>query len=82
MYFSELKRNIFAGFKQNFFPGLILQTFALCIVVIFYFVDDAQVVFDSISAYKADFGWRFSLTCTAIFGGVLPYLYLRSQKLI
>ncbi len=35
---------------------------------------------DALAGLKARWGWRYSLFATALFGGLIPFLYLRSNR--
>ena len=82
MIFEQLRLNIYRAFKQNLAPALILQGFAISIVAIYYYWQDSHQVFNVISQMKSSLGWKFSLVSTALFGGVIPYLYLTWSKLL
>ena len=60
-----------------FWPGLLLQSAALALVLVYYFVPAAHGVFVQIGAWREAGGYFFSACSTALFGGVLPFLYLR-----
>jgi hypothetical protein len=58
-------------------PGLVLQTAALALVLAYYFVPAAHGFFAEIARWRQAGGFLFSIVATAICGGVLPFLYLR-----
>lgn len=65
------------GMRANLVPGLVLQAFAL-LVVISYFRSPALGAFlDGIGAIKEHYGLAASALSTVVFGGVIPYLVLR-----
>lgn len=72
------KRLIPAGraVKANLIPGLILQTFALAIILSYYGTESARSALDSVGRLKAEWGYLFSALSTALFGGLIPYLVL------
>lgn len=82
MQLSTLRENISLSFKQNLLPGAILQLFAIIVVFSYYNWQASHDIFDVISSLKQNYGWKFSLVSTAIFGGLIPYIYLSSFKLI
>lgn len=82
MQFPTLRENIYYSFKQNLVPGAILQLFAIIVVVSYYYWQASHEIFNVISVLKLSYGWKFSLVSTAIFGGLIPYIYLSSFKLI
>jgi len=69
---SECKKSI----KVNLVPGLILQTFAIALVVMYYKVDSVKGFCNEIAALKTNYGYLFSGLSTALFGGLLPCLFM------
>lgn len=76
MSFQILKHNIKNALKQNIVPGLILQSVAIAIACSYFFWPASQPVFAFFSALKVDYGWRYALIATGIFGGLIPLFYL------
>ena len=74
--FKECKK----GIKANIVPGLILQAFAVSIVICYYNFDSVQSFCNSIAQMKEEHGYLFSALSTALFGGFLPFLYLIYSK--
>ena len=70
------------GLKANLVPGLVLQAIGLAIVLVYYQVNDAHVVFDGIASLKQHYSYLYSGISTAIFGGIIPFAYLYWAKLI
>jgi hypothetical protein len=70
------------GMKTNLLPGLVLQAIGLGVVLSYYFINAAQAAFLSISSLKTTYGYLFSAVSTAIFGGLIPCLYLFATKQI
>jgi len=66
-----------AAAKANLLPGLALQSLAAALVFAYYFSPRAHEIFEAVAVIKSQWGWRFSMVSTGIFGGVIPYLYLR-----
>ncbi|NLS14820.1 hypothetical protein HGP28_18335 [Vibrio sp. SM6] len=75
---QQLKIDIFTALRQNAKPGVALQCFALLIAVSYFYWPDAQRLFSALAAMKAEFGWVYSAIATALFGGVIPVLLLRT----
>jgi hypothetical protein len=65
-----------AGVKRNALPGLALQVFALALVLLYYLSPDARPGFDTVAGWKTQFGFAYSALATAIFGGLIPFLFL------
>jgi len=63
--------------KANLVPGLILQAFALVLVLAYYFNPATHHALDIIAEFKNKMGWRYSIPATGIFGGLIPSLFLR-----
>ncbi len=76
MYFRLFAQNILRALKQNFIPGLILQTVALGVASCYFFWPDSRVFFSFFGDLKATHGWLYSMISTAIFAGIIPFLYL------
>lgn len=70
--FTECKKSI----KVNLVPGLILQTFAIALVVLYYNFDPVKNFCNDIANLKTKYGYFFSAVSTALFGGFLPWLYM------
>lgn len=65
-----------AGVKRNIFPGVALQVFALALVLLYYFSPGARPGFETVAGWKTQYGFAYSALSTAIFGGIIPFLYL------
>jgi hypothetical protein len=76
----SIKTAIFAALKQNLIPGLILQLFAASIFIIYFFVPASKPVFSWFGLLKQEYGFAYSFIATAIFGGLIPFLYLWLSK--
>jgi hypothetical protein len=57
-------------------PGLILQGFALALVLGYYFVPELGAAFDTVGEWKQRSGYAFSAVSTALFGGLIPFVVL------
>jgi len=58
-------------------PGLVLQSTALALVLAYYFLPAAHGAFAQIAVWREAGGFFFSAIATSLCGGVLPFLYLR-----
>ena len=65
------------GARANLGPGLVLQATALTIVLAYYRHEPTRAVLEQLRGWRTQAGFVFSILSTAIFGGVLPFLYLR-----
>ncbi|MFA6962274.1 MAG: hypothetical protein WC205_16085 [Opitutaceae bacterium] len=65
--------------RANLLPGLVLQAFALAVVLGYYFHAPTHALFTRLTELRAQMGWSFGLISTGIFGGLLPLLYLKAS---
>lgn len=76
----SIKQSILAALKKNLLPGLVLQLFAASILVIYFFVPTAKPLFTLFGELKQTYGFGYSFIATALFGGLIPFLYLLLSK--
>jgi hypothetical protein len=67
------------GARANLGPGLVLQAAALVIVLAYYHYAPTHAALERLMAFRAGTGLVFGIVSTGLFGGVLPFLYLRSN---
>jgi hypothetical protein len=72
-------RDALKAARVNLVPGLILQTFALGLVLAYYFHAPSRALLEQVSSLKVRYGFLYSAVSTAIFGGLLPFLFLIAQ---
>lgn len=72
----NIKDSIFAALKKNILPGLVLQLFAAAILLIYFFIPASKPAFNWFGLLKQEYGFVYSFIATAIFGGLIPFLYL------
>ena len=65
--------------RSNFLPGLVLWVFAAVVVVVYYFVGDLRPVFNTVSGWKTSGGFLYSMVATALFAGLIPFLFLKAM---
>ena len=68
------------SFRKNLVPGLALQAMASLILLTYFFFEPSQKYFAQISEIKAKYGYWYSSIATALFGAVIPTLYLILSK--
>lgn len=73
---ARLLRPALRGMRANLVPGLVLQAFALLIVVAYFELPHVGVLLDRVGALKQQHGYAFSAISTALFGGLIPYCVL------
>ncbi|HTF98114.1 MAG TPA: hypothetical protein VL995_18400 [Cellvibrio sp.] len=77
---TGIHHSIIAALGKNIKPGLVLQAFALLILLVYFFVPASQPVFTWFGTLKAQYGYAYSFFATALFGGLIPFLYLWWNK--
>jgi len=78
----SIKKSILSALKQNLLPGLVLQFFALTLVLVYFFVPGSQPVYAWFGELKHQYGSLYAFIATAFFGGLIPFLYLWVSKRI
>lgn len=76
----SIKASILSSLKQNLLPGLVLQFFALALVLIYFFVPASQPVYAWFGVLKHNYGFLYAFVATAFFGGLIPFIYLWLSK--
>jgi hypothetical protein len=66
------------GARAHFLPGIVLQLVALTLVLGFYNVRAIHGTLYRLLQLREEYGYSLSVATTAIFGGVLPFLFLRA----
>ena len=69
----------FVALRRNLIPGLILQAFALFLLILYFSSSTVQSAFDAVAAVKDTYGVFFSAVVSAIAGGLIPALLLSHQ---
>jgi len=72
----SIQKSITLALKQNIVPGLVLQLFALSLVLVYFFVPSSQPIYAWFGVLKHLYGYGYSFFATALFGGLIPFLYL------
>ncbi len=67
------------GARANLLPGLALQAGALALVLAYYWHPPTREVLGRLAVWRLELGFTFSFVSTALFGGLLPLLYLWSR---
>lgn len=71
-----LFNNIVRAFKENIVPAIFLQILAVSVGVSYFYWPSAQPVFSFFSELKTLHGPLYAIVSTALFGGLIPYIYL------
>lgn len=72
----SIKYGIITALKKNLLPGLVLQLFAISILMTYFFVPTSRPLFTLFGELKNTYGFGYSLVATALFGGLIPFVYL------
>jgi len=64
------------GARANLWPGVVLQVFALCLVLGYYYEPGVHHALSRLLEIRQRTGIAFSIASTALFGGVLPSAYI------
>ena len=65
------------GARANLVPGIALQVFALALVLAYYWHAPTRDAFTKLTEFRASTGLLYGIVATAVFGGLLPALYLK-----
>jgi len=64
--------------RENLLPGLLLQATAASLVLAYYQVDALLPLLSALGALKERLAFSFSVPSTILFGGLLPFAFLRA----
>lgn len=67
------------GARANLVPGLVLQAFALALVLGYYFAPGVAEALKEFEAFRFRVGIPYSVISTAVFGGLIPWLYIKAH---
>jgi hypothetical protein len=67
------------GARANLGPGLVLQVVALAVALAYYYHAPTRALFERVMVFRAGTGFVFGIVSTGLFGGLLPFLYLRAN---
>ncbi|MEO6097187.1 MAG: hypothetical protein ABIW76_16515 [Fibrobacteria bacterium] len=70
-------RQSLAAARANLIPGLVLQAFALVVLLAYYYHGPSHRALDLLANLKLHWGWRYSFCATALWGGLIPFFVLR-----
>jgi hypothetical protein len=73
---GQLLEPCWQGMRFNLRPALVLQAFALAIVLGYFWSPPVHDALDWVGAVKVRYGYAYSAIATCIFGGLIPYLVL------
>lgn len=77
---AELWSESLRRVKQNLVPGVVLWIVGVSVVILYYSVPQARPGFESVMQWKQDFGYLYSGIATALFGGLIPFLFLHFTR--
>lgn len=64
------------GMRSNLRPALVLQAFALAIVLGYFWSPEVKSTLDVVGALKVRYGYAYSALAGCVFGGLVPYAVL------
>jgi len=67
------------GARANLGPGIVLQIVALIVALAYYHHAPTRAAFEQVMVFRAKTGFVFGIVSTGLFGGLLPFLYLRAD---
>ena len=70
-------RSALRGARAHVGPGLVLQAGALGLVLAYYYCAPARALLARLLELRQQTGFAFAVVSTGLFGGLLPFLYLR-----
>jgi hypothetical protein len=73
---GQLLEPCWQGMRFNLRPALVLQAFALLIVLGYFWSTQVHDALDVVGAMKVRYGYAYSAVATCIFGGLIPYAVL------
>jgi len=67
------------GARANLLPGVCLQVAAVVLVVAFYHHQPTRDALSQLATWREHAGVVFAMASTGFFGGLVPFIFLRSQ---
>jgi hypothetical protein len=67
------------GARANLLPGFVLQVVALGFVLAYYHHAPTRALLEQIMVFRSRTGFACGIVSTGLFGGLLPFFYLRSN---
>lgn len=68
------------GARANVWPGFALQLAALGLVLAYYHHDVTRAALTRVAEFRDGTGFGFGMMTTGLFGGLIPFLYLRLRR--
>ena len=68
-------KRIARAFTVNLIPGICLWVIAISICYSYYNIDAIEQTLARVADLKAQYGYLFAAVSTAIFGGLIPFIY-------
>ncbi|MDD3179066.1 MAG: hypothetical protein PHQ04_01805 [Opitutaceae bacterium] len=65
------------GARANALPGIVLQIVALALVLAYYHHPPSRALLEQLADFRRSTGFGFSIASTGLFGGLLPFLYIK-----
>ncbi len=61
-------------------PGAVLVSAAVAVVICYYTSDPFHAVLEQVAAFRTRWGILYSICATALFAGIIPFLYLHFNR--
>lgn len=68
------------GARANLLPAIVLQIAALALVLAYYRHPPTHAAINELADWHRRLGVRFGIVSTGLFGGLVPFFYLRSRR--
>ena len=68
--------------KANAMPTFVLWSFALCLVLSYYFIPPVAECMGTVRTWQESFGWKAVVVSRILFNGIVPGVFLLSVKSI
>jgi len=75
---ASLWSDALSALRVNLLPGVVLWLIAAAAVCSYYFVGAARPFFEGLARWKAEGGFGYSIAATALFAGLIPFVFLKS----
>ncbi len=68
--------------KANAVPMFVLWSFALCLVLSYYFIPSVSACLGTVRKWQESFGWKAVVVSRVVFNGLVPGVFLLGVKAI
>ena len=79
---KTIAADVTTAFKKNLLPAICLQTLAITLGLLYYFIPAIETALTSLATFKTSLGITYAIGSTSLFGGIFPFTYLFLTKQI